>query len=78
MINWIYFPVCDRPSKLAQEVVAVFESAAVDLDSSTHLEQESNIVLSKVRDGLIGLGFQVEAGKKANQKINVPVLFGQK
>jgi len=78
MINWIYFPLSDRPTKLAFEIVKVFESVADEIDSDTHIEQESNAVLSKVRNGLIELGFQVESGKKANEKINVPVLFGQR
>ena len=78
MINWIYFPLSDRPTKLAFEIVSVFESVADEIDSATHIEQDSNAVLSKVRNGLIELGFQVESGKKANEKINVPVLFGQR
>ena len=78
MINWIYFPLCDRPPKLVYEIADVFEKVASDIDSATHPVQESNVVLAKVRDGLIALGFKVESGKKAVEKIKVPVLFGQK
>ncbi len=78
MINWIYFPLCDRPTKMVVDIVSVFETVADEIDSATHKEQESNVVLSKVRNGLVELGFLVESGKKANEKINVPVLFGQK
>lgn len=78
MINWIYFPLSDRPPKSVVDVVKVFEAVANEIDSATHIEQESNVVLSKVRNGLVELGFLVESGKKANEKINVPVLFGQR
>jgi hypothetical protein len=77
MINWMYFPLCDHPPKLALDVVDVFEAASENIDSATHIEQESNVVLSKVRDGLLALDFRVELGKKANEKIKVPVLFGK-
>ncbi|HRC67109.1 MAG TPA: hypothetical protein PK976_04145 [Bacteroidales bacterium] len=59
------------------DIVKVFEDSSEIIDSETHVEQESNKVLSKIRDGLINIGFQVEAGKKADEKINVPVLFGK-
>lgn len=77
MINWIYFPLSDRPPQKVLDIVKVFEDSSEIIDSETHVEQESNKVLSKVRDGLINIGFQVEAGKKADEKINVPVLFGK-
>ncbi len=78
MINWIYFPLSDRPQKLVYDIAAVFEKVADDIDSANHNEQVSNVVLSKVREGLVELGFLVESGKKASEKIKVPVLFGQK
>ncbi len=36
----------------------------------------SNAVLSRLRPGLISIGFRVEQGKKSEQKVTVPVLFG--
>lgn len=77
MINWIYFPLSDRPPKKVLDIVKVFEDSSENIDSETHIEQESNLVLSKIREGLINIGFQVEAGKKTAEKINVPVLFGK-
>jgi len=77
MIDWIYFPLSDRPPQKVLDIVKVFEDYSEIIDSETHVEQESNIVLSKVRDGLINTGFQVEVGKKAVEKINVTVLFGK-
>jgi hypothetical protein len=46
------------------------------IDSESNEKQESNVVLAKVADGLLDLGFEVEAGKKGVDKIFVPVLFG--
>ena len=77
MINWIYFPLSDRPPKKVLDIVKVFEDSSENIDSETHIEQESNLVLSKIREGLINIGFQVEGGKKTAEKINVPVLFGE-
>ena len=35
-------------------------------------------MLAILRDDLISLGFEVEAGKKASEKIRIPVLFGRR
>lgn len=78
MINWICFPLSEKPTELVYAVADVFQNVAGEIDSDTHDIQESNIVLAKVRDGLETLGFRVESGKKKNEKIHVPVLFGQK
>ncbi|MCP4593846.1 MAG: hypothetical protein GY842_24190 [bacterium] len=76
MINWFFFPKSSEPAPLVKRVVASFESVADDIDS----EQEglkSNEVLQRVCPHLEKVGFQVETGKKALQRILVPVLFGQ-
>lgn len=78
MINWKFFPLSDRPPELVNEIAIVFENASETINSNVYDRQESNAVLAKVRDGLVELGFQVESGKKANEKIKVPVLFGLK
>ena len=77
MINWVFFPQSDQPTDMVVKVVRVFKEVANDIDSSTHKKQESNTVLSKMVPGLSSLGFKVEGGKKAKQKITVPVLFGR-
>lgn len=77
MINWTYFPQSDRPTEMAGKIVEVFINCADDIDSQTHPIQISDEVLSKIADGLISLGFQIETGKKKEQKIHVPVLFGR-
>ena len=75
MINWVYYPRSDEATDIALKVVRVFEAASGRIDSDSHT-LNSNEVLSAISDGLVAAGFAVERGKKASQKIRVPVLFG--
>ena len=76
MITWQYFPKSDPAPDLATGVIRVFEAESAQFDSSEH-KLPSDEVLAHVRPGLQGLGFAVETGKKAREKIHVPVLFGR-
>ena len=76
MINWQFFPKSRIIPEHLQNVLDVFELNEVWIDSDT-LNYSSNEVLEKVRAGLEKLCFVVEKGKKSNDKIKVPVLFGQ-
>jgi hypothetical protein len=84
MINWAYFPRNENAPLIAKQVVTCFESVASAIDSTAnnqhiaanYKEATSNAVLSQLRLGLEGLGFDVEAGKLATEKISIPVLFG--
>jgi hypothetical protein len=51
-------------------------AARPDIESMTVEELTSDRVLSFLRPGLEGLGYKVEAGKAASQKIRRSVLFG--
>ncbi len=75
-INWQYFPKSDECPTHLREVVEAFAGVGVEIDSYHHDRQVSDDVLAKVRPGLKQLGFAVEAGKKAAEKVRVPVLFG--
>ena len=75
MINWSHWPRSDVPTDLTRRIVDVFELALPEIDSSEN-GLPSNKVLEHVTDGLLGLGFKVEVGKKKSEKIHVPVLFG--
>lgn len=85
MINWAYFPRNEKLPEGCSAVVECFKHIAVPIDSHANnskigkefKDSASNIVLSRLRPGLIELGFKVEAGKAAADKIPVPVLFGQ-
>ena len=76
MTNWMYFPKSDEPLSFVRKVVQVF------LDSDAELAEgsrglTSDGILAILRPGLQALGFEVETGKRKNQKIHVPVLFGR-
>ena len=75
MINWVYYPRSDEATETALKVVKVFKAASNKIDSELH-DLKSNEVLSVISGGLVKAGFKVERGKKASQKIKVPVLFG--
>jgi hypothetical protein len=78
MINWVYFPKSSPPPKFGLSVVALFEELAYGIDSRTAVSQHSDSVMARLRPGLEKLGFRVEKGKSAENKIVVPVLFGRK
>ena len=75
MINWIYYPKSRKVTDLAVQVIGAFQTIAADIDSTNH-DLNSNAVLNKVADHLALIGFQVEKGKQAGDRIPVPVLFG--
>ena len=77
MINWYYYPLSDEPTQRVRKIVEVFEGAASEIDSTSHSIQVSDQVLAKVANQLQQIGFRVETGKKKDQKIKVPVLFGK-
>lgn len=76
MINWVYFPKSSPPPEFGLSIVALFEEFADSIDSTTTLNQHSDKVMARLRPGLEDLGFRVEKGKSAEDKIVVPVLFG--
>lgn len=76
VINWSFFPRSDKPTAMAVELVDVFRSVADQIDSATH-DLKSNQVLALLGPQLLQLGFRVEAGKTAADKIRIPVLFGR-
>jgi hypothetical protein len=71
----MFFPRSTRATPLATSVVAAFEAVAGQIDSDVH-DLASNDVLALAAPYLTAAGFSVEVGKKAEEKINVPVLFG--
>ncbi|WP_373768026.1 hypothetical protein [Glaesserella sp.] len=75
MINYQFFPRSQGVNHEIQNVIQCFESVADKINSQNH-QLSSNEVLEIVRNNLENIGFIVEKGKSANQKINVPVLFG--
>jgi len=76
MINWQYYPKSDQIPLHLKDVVDVFELQEAEINSLKH-QLPSDGVLEFVRQGLEGIDYVVEKSKKKDDKIHVPVLFGQ-
>ena len=57
-------------------VIKVFNEYEDKINSHKH-KLDSNTVLEILRINLEGVGFRIETGKKKNEKIKIPVLFGE-
>jgi hypothetical protein len=76
MIVWQFFPKSRVIPKHLQDVLSVFDLKENLISSDLH-NYSSNEVLENVRVLLEGLEYKIEKSKKSNDKIKVPVLFGQ-
>jgi len=75
MINFQFFP---RSHGLTREMKSVVDCfVAVDAGKSANAHLKSNDMLALLRPHLERLNYQVETGKKKEEKIDVPVLFGE-
>lgn len=74
-MNWAFFPRSAKPTPLALQVVEAFQSVHGSIDSVQH-RLPSNGVLGHVAPRLQNIGFTVETGKKKEEKVYVPVLYG--
>jgi hypothetical protein len=70
------FPRSQGMTAELHDIVKCFESAKKMINSAEK-NLVSNDVLGHLVEPLAALGFVVERGKKSNEKISVPVLFGQ-
>lgn len=77
-IRYSSFPRTDPPQPFVEHLVDVFEKAETMI-STIKLDKglTSDGVLEIVRPGLVSLGFDVESGKTAQDKIDRPVFFGE-
>ena len=76
MIKYQFFPRSRGVTQEIQEVINSFMAVEQQITSETS-ELKSNEVLQIVRPYLEQLEYTVESGKGVNEKIDVPVLFGQ-
>lgn len=76
MINWQYFPKSDAIPDYLSNLVDIFKKHNVEIDSRTK-NLDSNSVLAALRQDLTKVQFQVEKGKKLEDKTRVSVLFGR-
>lgn len=76
-IRYVSFPLTEPPPNFAERVVGVFKSHESKI-STAHLKKglTSDQALSVLRKDLEAIGFEVEKGKRGDQKIARPVFFG--
>jgi hypothetical protein len=75
-VSWQYYPKSDATPAHLDAVRKAFEAHASDISSAAH-DLGSNAVLNIVRPSLEAIGFEVESGKKAAQRLKVAILFGR-
>ena len=75
--RWAYYPRRDPPPDWVADLVSVIAEVQADIDSSSVSGMTSDKALSRLRPGLERVGFQVETGKTASERITLPVLFGE-
>lgn len=77
--RWSYFPRNQRPPAWVHDLIAETGGLRDPLDSTvppSDVDRRSDAVLARLAPSLEKLGFQVESGKKAAEKITRPVLYG--
>lgn len=77
-IRYSTYPRTEPPAEFAQSIIEVFRKHEMDI-STEKLPKglESDAVLKILEKDLQDLGFEVETGKKKNQKIERPVFYGE-
>ena len=75
MINFQFFPRSHGVTPEIQAVIDCFKKIEITLEDGTH--RVSNDVLALLRPHLEACGYSVEKGKGRDEKIDVPVLFGE-
>ena len=76
MIRYQFFPRSRGVNKEIEGIIQCFKFVEDKIDSATNT-LVSNDVLELVRPFLEEKQFKVETGKRVEEKIDVPVLFGQ-
>jgi len=72
------FPRTQAPREFVETVADLFRANEADIGTSTSGKGlTSDQVLAILRGPLVELGFEVEAGKRAADKIRRPVFFGE-
>lgn len=80
MVSWQYYPKSDKLPDHLGLLLQSFDAHEPTIRSivgSDESDLSSNRVLATIAPDLIQIGYRVEAGKRAIDKISVPVLFGR-
>lgn len=77
-IRFTSFPRTKQPPEFTDDLIKVFEQAQPRVGTQ-HLDKglTSDEVLAELRPCLLRLGFEVERGKAAQEKVRRPVFFGE-
>jgi len=75
-MKWQLFPKNLKPNEDIMEIVDVFDSDHSKFDSKSH-KYSSDDVLKILQSKLVHLGYLVEQSKRKEDKISVPVLYGE-
>lgn len=76
--DWIYYPIRTSPPHWTEGFLTAIRDARHAIESSTNDGLTSDIVLGHLAPALHALGYTVETGKRASQRIRRPVLFGDR
>ena len=76
MVNWMYYPKNIKMPIHLHKIVEVFNNHYEQIDSY-HNNLKSDEVLHTVETALSSHGYSVEKSKKVEDKIRIPVLFGE-
>lgn len=76
MINYQFFPRSHGVTTEIKAIIDCFKQIEPQLEEE-NVQRTSNEVLALVRPHLETIGFAVETGKGKEEKIDVPVLFGE-
>lgn len=74
--RWKSYPVSHRPPEFLPDLVRIFSEVWPSLNSEGN-GLVSNDALALLAPGLARLGFRVETGKSLDEKVSIPVLFGE-
>lgn len=75
-IRWQHYPRSLPPLPLSRSIIKIFETQLESI-SSDKFKHGSDTVLAILAEDLRGIGFQIERGKKKDDQIAIPVLFGE-
>ena len=76
--DWFYYPAHEQPPSWVGTFVGIVASCRTEIESRSVSSLTSDQVLGILRPGLVGLGYEVEAGKHRIERIRRPVLFGDR
>lgn len=76
--HWKFYPLNTTPPEWVRDIVDVVNRAELKISTvHGHTGLSSDQVLAELREGLEALGFEVEKGKSANDKVRRTVLYGE-